>query len=71
MADRILRIVEIAEQTGKSPDTVRWFRHRQSAGYDEGPRMFKLGRHVVAKESDVAAWIESQYAAPVSAKSAC
>jgi predicted DNA-binding transcriptional regulator AlpA len=25
--------------------------------------MFKLGRNVVAKESDVNAWVESQYAA--------
>jgi predicted DNA-binding transcriptional regulator AlpA len=63
MADRILRVPDIATATGKPIDTIRWYRHRQSAGYDEGPRMFKLGRNVVAKESDVKAWVESQYAA--------
>jgi predicted DNA-binding transcriptional regulator AlpA len=63
MTDRILRVPEIAAMTGKPVDTIRWFRHRQSAGYDEGPRMFKLGRNVVARESDVNAWIDAQYAA--------
>lgn len=63
MTDRILLIPEIAAITRKPVDTIRWFRHRQSAGYDEGPRMFKLGRNVVAKESDVVAWIEGSHAA--------
>lgn len=63
MPDRILRIPEIAAMTGKPIDTIRWYRHRQTAGHDEGPRMFKLGRSVVAKESDVTAWVERQYAA--------
>jgi predicted DNA-binding transcriptional regulator AlpA len=62
MQDRLLRVTDIASRTGKPTDTIRWYRHRQSAGYDEGPRMFKLGRNVVAKESDVEAWIEEQYA---------
>jgi len=63
MTDRILLLSAVADKTGKSVDTLRWYRHRQLAGYDEGPRMFKLGRTVVAKESDVDAWIEAQYAA--------
>lgn len=54
--DRLLRVPEIAEMTGKPIDTIRWYRHTGA-----GPKMFKLGRHVVAKESDVAAWIEAQY----------
>lgn len=62
MTDRILRVTEIAAMTGKPVDTIRWYRHRQSAGHNEGPRMFKLGRNVVAKESDVQEWIEAQYA---------
>jgi predicted DNA-binding transcriptional regulator AlpA len=62
MVDRILRVPEIAAATGKPVDTIRWYRHRQTAGHAEGPRMFKLGRNVVAKESDVVAWIEAQYA---------
>lgn len=67
MADRILGVPEIAAMTGKPVDTIRWYRHRQSAGFHEGPQMFKLGRNVVAKESDVQAWIEEQYAAQVPA----
>ncbi|WP_210441503.1 helix-turn-helix transcriptional regulator [Nocardioides xinjiangensis] len=63
MVDRIVGVPEIAAMTGKPVDTIRWYRHRQTAGYDEGPRMFKLGRNVVAKESDVLAWIDSQYIA--------
>jgi predicted DNA-binding transcriptional regulator AlpA len=63
MADRILRVPDIATATGKPIDTIRWYRHRQTAGFDEGPRMFKLGRNVVAKESDVEAWVAEQYAA--------
>lgn len=62
MAERLLNVPEIAEMTHKPIDTIRWYRHRQGAGYQEGPKMFKLGRTVVAKESDVLAWIEEQYA---------
>ncbi|MDI6912212.1 hypothetical protein [Nocardioides sp.] len=60
--DKILNIPDIAVRTCKPEGTIRWYRHRQTAGYDEGPRMFKLGRTVVAKASDVDAWIERQYA---------
>lgn len=63
MTDRLLRVPEIAAMTGKPVATIRWYRHLQTAGHDDGPRMFKLGRAVVAKESDVAAWIEREYAA--------
>jgi predicted DNA-binding transcriptional regulator AlpA len=63
MNDRILLIPEIAAMTRKPVDTIRWFRHRQTAGYDEGPRMFKLGRNVVAMESDVIAYIEGSRSA--------
>lgn len=63
MPDRLLRVPEIAEMTTCPIDTIRWYRHRQTAGHDEGPRMFRLGRAVVAKESDVIAWIEREYAA--------
>jgi predicted DNA-binding transcriptional regulator AlpA len=63
MDDALLKVPEIAAMTREPIDTIRWYRHRQSAGYDEGPRMFKLGKAVVAKQSDVLAWIERQYAA--------
>ena len=49
----LLEVPQIAEKTGKPMDTIRSYRHRQTAGHDEGPRMFKLGRRVVAFESDV------------------
>lgn len=62
MAERLLRLEEISARTNTPVDTLRWYRHRQLAGYDEGPHMFKLGRSVVAKESDVDAWVEGQYA---------
>jgi predicted DNA-binding transcriptional regulator AlpA len=61
MTDRILKVPEIAAMTSKPVDTIRWYRHRQTAGFNEGPRMFRLGRNVVAKESDVLSWVESQY----------
>jgi predicted DNA-binding transcriptional regulator AlpA len=65
---RILNVSEIAAMTGKPVDTIRWYRHRQTAGHAEGPPMFKLGRNVVAKESDVVDWIETQYAASAKAR---
>ncbi len=56
--DRLLTVPEIAERTHLSVDTIRWYRHTGA-----GPRTFRLGRRVFAKESDVDAWIEAQYAA--------
>ena len=52
--DRLLTVPEIAERTRLSVDTIRWYRHCGT-----GPRMFRLGRRVVARESDVLAWIEA------------
>lgn len=72
MSEQILKIPAISEMTGVPVDTLRWYRHRQTAGYADGPRMFKLGRNVVAKESDVLAWVAKQYgdeAAPESGPS--
>lgn len=56
--ERFLTVPEIAERTHLSVDTIRWYRHTGA-----GPRTFRLGRRVFAKESDVEAWIEAQYAA--------
>lgn len=58
-ADRLLTVPEIAERTRLSIDTIRWYRHLGNVG----PRMFRLGRRVVAYESDVDAWIAAQRAA--------
>lgn len=56
MTDRLLKLPEVAEMTGVSIDTLRWYRHKGEGG----PRTFKLGRRVVAMESDVLAWIKEQ-----------
>lgn len=56
MTDKILKLPEVAEMTGVSIDTLRWYRHKGEGG----PKMFKLGRRVVALESDVVAWIKEQ-----------
>jgi predicted DNA-binding transcriptional regulator AlpA len=56
MTDRLLTLPEIAEITRVPVDTLRWYRHVGA----RGPRTFRLGRRVVAYESEVLAWIEAQ-----------
>jgi predicted DNA-binding transcriptional regulator AlpA len=58
MSERLMRLPEIAEMTGIPVDTLRFYRQ-----VGKGPKTFKLGRRVVAYESDVNAWIEAQRAA--------
>jgi predicted DNA-binding transcriptional regulator AlpA len=59
MSDRLLHLPEIAERLGDMPEaTVRWKRHR-----GELPFTFKLGRRVVAYESEVDAYIAGERAA--------
>ncbi|MFW6077940.1 MAG: helix-turn-helix transcriptional regulator [Hyphomicrobiales bacterium] len=55
MADRLLHLPEIAEKTTMSLDTLRWKWHQHQL-----PFLFKLGRRIVAHESDVDAWIAEQ-----------
>lgn len=57
IGDRLLQLPQVCEITTLSEATHRWMRHR-----GEGPRMFKLGRRLVAYESDVHAWIAEQAA---------
>lgn len=47
---------EVAQQVRRSPETLRYWRH-----IGQGPRSFKLGRRVLYRQSDVEAWIESEY----------
>lgn len=56
---RLLQLPEIAKMTTLSIDSLRWLRHT-----GEGPRTFKLGRRVVAYESDVRDWIEQRRGEP-------
>lgn len=65
MHDPLLTLDEISERTRKPVSTLRWYRHR-----GEGPKTFRLGRRVVARESDVLAWIESQASAPAGGEAA-
>lgn len=58
MADLLLDLSEIAARTRMPEATIRYKRHR-----GELPFTFKLGRRVVAYESDLTAWIESIRAA--------
>lgn len=53
---KLLRIEAVAEITGVSPDTLRHWRHRGT-----GPRSARMGRRIVYRESDVAAWIQRQF----------
>ncbi|RCG29008.1 DNA-binding protein [Sphaerisporangium album] len=52
--DRWLTIDEVAAMKRTSPATERWLRHQGQASY-----YFRLGRRVVAWESDVLAHIEA------------
>lgn len=56
--DRLLTLAEVAEATRTPLSTLRYWRHR-----GEGPRTFRLGRRVVAREVDVAQWVEARAAA--------
>lgn len=51
----LLSTPEVAEMTGLSESTLRYFRHT-----NQGPRSGKLGRRVVYRREDVEAWIEQQ-----------
>jgi predicted DNA-binding transcriptional regulator AlpA len=58
MSDRLLTLPEVAEVTRLSLSTHRWLRQE-----GRGPKTFKVGRRVVAKESDVLQWIDRQHQA--------
>lgn len=52
----LLRIEEVAEWTGVTPSTLRFWRHQGT-----GPKSAKLGRRVVYREAEVLAWIDEQF----------
>jgi predicted DNA-binding transcriptional regulator AlpA len=55
MQDRILTLEQIAERTSRPLATHRYWRH-----LGVGPKTFRLGRRVVAFESDVEKWLREQ-----------
>lgn len=53
----LLTTAEVAARTRAPESTVRYWRH-----LGVGPRGFKVGRRVVYREEDVAAWLDAQVA---------
>lgn len=58
MTERLLTMAQLSERIATPVATLRFWRHKNT-----GPKSFLLGGRVVYTESDVAAWIDSQYAA--------
>lgn len=54
--DQILTLDEVAELTRIPVSTLRYYRHRG----DLGVPLFKLGRRLVARRSEVETWIAQQ-----------
>ena len=55
--EHLMTLTEVAEMTRTPAATLRYWRH-----CGVGPRSAKLGRRVVYRESDVAAWVAAQFA---------
>ena len=55
---RLLTTAQVADMTGISAATLRWWRHIGSTG----PASFVLGKKAVRyREEDVTAWLVNQY----------
>lgn len=61
-AGRVLTMAEVATLIRTSEATLRYWRHRTSAGMPTGPHSYKIGRRVAYNEVDVRAWLDKQYA---------
>jgi DNA-binding transcriptional MerR regulator len=55
MMPRLLTLTEVAELTRLPISTLRYYRQRGS-----GPPTFRVGRRVMAYETDVLAWVDHQ-----------
>jgi excisionase family DNA binding protein len=55
MADRLLSAQEVADFLGVPTSTLYGWRYK-----GEGPRGFRVGRHVRYRREDVDAWLEQQ-----------
>lgn len=60
MARKILTLEEVGQRTHLPIATIRYYRQT-----GQGPRLWKLGRRVVAYEDDVEAWLQETYEATV------
>jgi len=56
MEDRLLYLPEVAEQLRRSEAQMRWM-HQNG----KGPRFARIGGRLMAKASDVTAWIDAQF----------
>jgi predicted DNA-binding transcriptional regulator AlpA len=63
MTAKLLTLDEVSGLTHIPIATLRWYRAKRI-----GPRTFRLGGRVMAREDDVEAWIEEQYAADATVK---
>ncbi|WPH57694.1 hypothetical protein [Mycobacterium phage WXIN] len=52
----LVTIDEVAQMTNTPINTVRYWKQ-----INYGPRFAKIGRRVMARRSDVEAWIEAQF----------
>ena len=64
--ERLLRVEQVAEWTGVSANTLRYWRHLSTNPNAEervqvGPKSAKLGRRIVYRESDVQSWLDAQF----------
>lgn len=55
--DRLLTVQELAEYLGVPVATLYQWRYRR-----EGPKGFRVGRHVRYRWSEIEAWVEQQMA---------
>ena len=53
--ERLMTIAELSTMLGVPIDTLYGWRHR-----GEGPRGYRVGRHVRYRRSSVEAWLEEQ-----------
>lgn len=56
MVDRLLTIDEAAALIRTPPATLRYWRHKGT-----GPKSCRLGRRVLYREADIAAWVADQF----------
>jgi hypothetical protein len=53
--DDFLTLTEVSAILRVPVNTLRWWRYR-----GDGPRFFKIGRHLVTTIGDLTSWIEDQ-----------
>lgn len=62
--ERLLRVEEVAEWTGVSANTLRYWRALAQGQKPQfiGPPSARFGKRIVYRESDVQAWIDAKFA---------